>query len=239
MFARDLVLGVTELVSLGYDVKSHSSSLEDDQAVAAIQKIVDKRKPKAPPAPVETKSVPGKTAEEVAKEAQERLVAARMQADPRLRGHGQALAVFRIPVRLAVRRKRRLEARALGRAVVREPTNDPGRVVAAPEPRLTPPDECPDLIVGEVPILALSRRERVGAHKDALQKLCHDLLAVAHGAAPQFFMPDQLPKKPSAWKAAEWSSELSGMVRHAEHPFNAGLQIQAWAVRARQAMRPD
>ena len=40
---------VTELVSLGYDVKSHSSSLDDDQANAAIQKIIDKRKPKAAP----------------------------------------------------------------------------------------------------------------------------------------------------------------------------------------------
>jgi translation initiation factor IF-2 len=39
---------VTELHSLGYDVKSHSSSLEDDQATAAIQKILEKRKPKAP-----------------------------------------------------------------------------------------------------------------------------------------------------------------------------------------------
>src|SRR6185436_12938824 len=39
---------VTELVSLGYDVKSHSSSLEDDQATAAVQKILDKKKPKAP-----------------------------------------------------------------------------------------------------------------------------------------------------------------------------------------------
>jgi hypothetical protein len=39
---------VTELVALGYDVKSHSSSLEDDQAIAAVQKIVDKKKPKAP-----------------------------------------------------------------------------------------------------------------------------------------------------------------------------------------------
>ncbi len=46
---------VTELVSLGYDVKSHSSSLEDDQAVAAVQKIVEKRKPKAAPAPVAPK----------------------------------------------------------------------------------------------------------------------------------------------------------------------------------------
>lgn len=43
---------VDELRSLGYDVKSHSSSLEDDQAVAAVQKIVDKRKPKAAPVPL-------------------------------------------------------------------------------------------------------------------------------------------------------------------------------------------
>src|SRR6185369_11403108 len=46
---------VTELVSLGYDVKSHSSSLEDDQATAAVQKILDKRKPKAPPPAVAPK----------------------------------------------------------------------------------------------------------------------------------------------------------------------------------------
>jgi translation initiation factor IF-2 len=46
---------VTELVSLGYDVKSHSSSLEDDQAVEAVRRIVEKRKPKAPPAPVAPK----------------------------------------------------------------------------------------------------------------------------------------------------------------------------------------
>jgi translation initiation factor IF-2 len=37
---------VTELTDLGYDVKSHSSSLEDDQAKAAVQRILDKRRPK-------------------------------------------------------------------------------------------------------------------------------------------------------------------------------------------------
>ncbi len=46
---------VAELTSLGYDVKSHSSSLEDDQAIAAVQRIVEKRKPKAAPAPVAPK----------------------------------------------------------------------------------------------------------------------------------------------------------------------------------------
>src|SRR4051812_35378889 len=43
---------VSELQSLGYDVKSHSSSLEDDQALSAVEKIVAKHKPKAAPAPV-------------------------------------------------------------------------------------------------------------------------------------------------------------------------------------------
>ena len=46
---------VTELLSFGYDVKSHSSSLEDDQANEAVRKIVDKRKPKSAPAPVAPK----------------------------------------------------------------------------------------------------------------------------------------------------------------------------------------
>src|SRR5258708_39612428 len=46
---------VTELLALGYDVKSHSSSLEDDQANAAMQRIVELRKPRAAPAPVAAK----------------------------------------------------------------------------------------------------------------------------------------------------------------------------------------
>jgi translation initiation factor IF-2 len=46
---------VNELSSLGYDVKSHSSSLDDDQATAAVQKILDKRKPKQAAPPVTAK----------------------------------------------------------------------------------------------------------------------------------------------------------------------------------------
>jgi translation initiation factor IF-2 len=43
---------VEKLHALGYDVKSHSSSLEDDQAQAAYEKILNERKPKpAPPKP--------------------------------------------------------------------------------------------------------------------------------------------------------------------------------------------
>jgi translation initiation factor IF-2 len=46
---------VTELAALGYDVKSHSSSLDDDQATAAVQKILEKRKPKQAAPPVAAK----------------------------------------------------------------------------------------------------------------------------------------------------------------------------------------
>src|SRR5512132_4422041 len=41
---------VEKLHALGYDVKSHSSSLEDDQAQSAYEKIIGEKKPK--PAPV-------------------------------------------------------------------------------------------------------------------------------------------------------------------------------------------
>jgi translation initiation factor IF-2 len=51
---QGIELSNTELVeklhALGYDVKSHSSSLEDDQAQAAFEKIVGERRPR-PPAP--------------------------------------------------------------------------------------------------------------------------------------------------------------------------------------------
>ncbi|MBL8951478.1 MAG: translation initiation factor IF-2 [Myxococcaceae bacterium] len=46
---------VDELKALGYDVKSHSSSLEDDEAREAVKRILDKKKPKAAPAPVAAK----------------------------------------------------------------------------------------------------------------------------------------------------------------------------------------
>src|SRR5512141_63987 len=42
---------VDKLHALGYtDVKSHSSSLEDDQATAAFEKIIGEKKPKPAPA---------------------------------------------------------------------------------------------------------------------------------------------------------------------------------------------
>ena len=71
---------------------------------------------------------------------------------------------------------------------------------------------------------------------DALQKLCHDLMSLAAGAAPRFFEPDDMPAPPT-WRAlANWSSELMAAARTVEHPFNAGLMQEAWAARARQVL---
>jgi len=76
---------------------------------------------------------------------------------------------------------------------------------------------------------------------DALQKLCHDLLAVRSGAAPRFFDAAVLPATPRAGPAGigrlgEWSRELARTARTVEHPFNAGLMLEALASQAHRAL---
>lgn len=75
-----------------------------------------------------------------------------------------------------------------------------------------------------------------GRQLDVLQKLCHDLMAVAAGAVPRFFEFDDLPPVPAWRPLANWSRELMDAARTAEHPFNAGLMQEAWAGRARQVL---
>lgn len=69
-----------------------------------------------------------------------------------------------------------------------------------------------------------------------LQKLCHDLMANATGAAPRFFPASALPRSPRWAVLATWSRELMGAARTVEHPFNAGLMQEAWAARTRQIL---
>jgi DNA polymerase III subunit delta' len=83
---------------------------------------------------------------------------------------------------------------------------------------------------------------------DALQKLCHDVLALRVGALPRFFSATDLPT-PSAGKAANaaesrpglyalasWSRELSTLARTVEHPYNPGLLLESLVSRARTAL---
>lgn len=69
-----------------------------------------------------------------------------------------------------------------------------------------------------------------------LQKLCHDLMALASGAAPRFFPASQLPPPPRWSALAQWSKELLAAARSVEHPFNPGLMQEAWAARTRQVL---
>lgn len=70
---------------------------------------------------------------------------------------------------------------------------------------------------------------------DALQKLCHDLLAHSVGAAPRYFNPVDLPLAATA-ALARWSRELARTARTVEHPFNAGLMLEALVSQARNAL---
>lgn len=62
---------------------------------------------------------------------------------------------------------------------------------------------------------------------DALQKLCHDLLAVKTGAAPRFFDAADLPAGSSLPTLTAWAKALAAAARTVEHPFNSGLMLEA------------
>jgi DNA polymerase-3 subunit delta' len=75
---------------------------------------------------------------------------------------------------------------------------------------------------------------------DALHKLCHDLMAVSSGAAPRFFEATNLPAvtaaAPSLPRLTRWSRSLATATRTMEHPYNAGLMIEALVMEARSAI---
>ncbi|HKB52554.1 MAG TPA: DNA polymerase III subunit delta' [Ramlibacter sp.] len=71
---------------------------------------------------------------------------------------------------------------------------------------------------------------------DALQKVCHDVLAVSAGAAPRFFAAGDLPRPGSLRAISDWSRELQRTARTAEHPFNPGLMLEALVSQARGAL---
>ena len=63
------------------------------------------------------------------------------------------------------------------------------------------------------------------------------LMALAGGATPRYFSPADLPGKPlSMMLLADWSRELVQAARTADHPFNAGLMMEALASRARSVL---
>jgi len=72
---------------------------------------------------------------------------------------------------------------------------------------------------------------------NALQKLCHDLLASHTGAAPRFFETTDLPtRRPALPVLTQWSRALAQSARTVEHPFNSGLMLEALVSQAAQAL---
>ena len=71
---------------------------------------------------------------------------------------------------------------------------------------------------------------------DVLQKLCHDLLAARTGGQPRFFAAADLPPGGGSAALGAWWRDLAGEQRTAEHPFNAGLMLEALVARARTAL---
>jgi DNA polymerase-3 subunit delta' len=72
---------------------------------------------------------------------------------------------------------------------------------------------------------------------DALQKLCHDLVLRHSGAAPRFFDTNQLPpSNASVSVLTDWFKRLMQSARTAEHPFNAGLMLEALTADAQQTL---
>ena len=72
---------------------------------------------------------------------------------------------------------------------------------------------------------------------ESLQKLCHDLVLRQTGAVPRFFKPEVLPpSKASLQTLTAWYKRLSTAARTSEHPFNAGLMLEALTSEARLAI---
>lgn len=73
---------------------------------------------------------------------------------------------------------------------------------------------------------------------DALHKICHDVLAFKTGAKPRFFEECDLPSGGSMSSLTSWSKALGATARTVEHPFNAGLMLEALVSQAQIALKP-
>jgi DNA polymerase III subunit delta' len=74
---------------------------------------------------------------------------------------------------------------------------------------------------------------------DALQKLCHDAMARALGATCTYFAQAVVPATGQLAALSAWSLELQRVARHAEHPWNEPLLIEALLAQGRHALRPS
>ena len=74
---------------------------------------------------------------------------------------------------------------------------------------------------------------------DALQKLCHDLTARQVGAPTRFFDLAELGAPVSIDALTRWNQVLTQTLKTVEHPFNAGLMLEALVNQAKNALNSN
>lgn len=70
---------------------------------------------------------------------------------------------------------------------------------------------------------------------DALQKLCHDAAVRAAGGKARFFPEAALPDGAQLSGLVAWHKRLQAVSRHAEHPWNEALVVEALVSEGQQA----
>ncbi|MEO6745433.1 MAG: DNA polymerase III subunit delta' [Caldimonas sp.] len=70
---------------------------------------------------------------------------------------------------------------------------------------------------------------------ETLQKVCHDVLSVSAGAAPRYF-PEGSVRAAGIDALGTWWRDLQRIAEHAEHPWSAGLMVEALVDSARKAL---
>jgi DNA polymerase III subunit delta' len=73
---------------------------------------------------------------------------------------------------------------------------------------------------------------------DTMQKIAHDTQAAWVGAPPRFFNAADLPELPHLRALEQWALRLANWRRTVEHPYNAGLQTEAWMADAAMVFAP-
>ena len=71
---------------------------------------------------------------------------------------------------------------------------------------------------------------------DILQKVCHDQLALTVGGEPRFFPEAALVPGTSLPALSDWSKALQLSARSADHPYQAGLMLEALVGQAKHAL---
>ncbi len=73
---------------------------------------------------------------------------------------------------------------------------------------------------------------------DLLFKVCHDAMAQVGGGAPRYFSPGSVPAGASMARLRAWSLDLQRVARHAAHPWNEGVLLDALVAAAARALQP-